>query len=41
MSADGFAHFFDLFARPAEAVPALVEVLHRTAPWDLPSGEQH
>lgn len=41
MSADGFAHFIDHLARPAEAVPALVDVLQRPAPWELPSDERH
>ncbi|RXR23692.1 DUF1778 domain-containing protein [Sphingobium fluviale] len=41
MSADGFAHFIDHLAQPAEAVPELVDVLKRSAPWDQPSDERH
>lgn len=38
MSTDGFAHFIGNLASPAGSVSALVEVLHRPAPWELPSG---
>lgn len=41
MSADGFAHFIEHLARPAEAVPVLVDILKRPAPWDQPVDERH
>jgi uncharacterized protein (DUF1778 family) len=27
--------------KPAEAVPSLVDVLRRPAPWDMPSDDRH
>lgn len=41
MSAEGFAEFIALLEQPAEAVPSLVEVLRRPAPWDMPSDDRH
>lgn len=41
MSAEGFAEFITLIEQPAEAIPALVDVLRRPAPWDMPSGDRH
>ncbi|WP_233489932.1 type II toxin-antitoxin system TacA family antitoxin [Acidiphilium multivorum] len=34
MSAEGFAEFMDVLARPAAPVPEMVEVLKRPAPWE-------
>ena len=34
MTEDGFADFMAVMAAPAEAVPELVEVLRRPAPWE-------
>jgi uncharacterized protein (DUF1778 family) len=34
MSPDGFASFSDLLSRPAKAVPEMVELLGRPAPWE-------
>lgn len=41
MSAEGFAEFIALIEQPAEAVPSLVDVLKRPAPWDGPSNDRH
>jgi len=41
MSAEGFAEFIGLLEQPAEAVPSLVDVLKRSAPWDMPSDDRH
>lgn len=41
MSQEGFAEFLDVLAQPAEAVPELVEVLRRPAPWEAGHEEQH
>jgi uncharacterized protein (DUF1778 family) len=34
MSPDGFAAFTELVGRPAKAVPEMVELLGRPAPWE-------
>lgn len=34
MSPDGFASFTELLGRPAKAVPEMVELLRRPAPWE-------
>lgn len=34
MSADGFTYFIEQVDRPVAAVPALIEVLQRPAPWE-------
>ena len=34
MSAEGFAEFMDVLARPAAPVPEMVDVLKRPAPWE-------
>lgn len=34
MSAEGFAEFQSAIARPAAAVPEMVELMRRKAPWD-------
>jgi uncharacterized protein (DUF1778 family) len=34
MSPEGFATFVDLLDRPAKAVPEMVELLKRPAPWE-------
>lgn len=38
MTEDGFADFMAVMAAPAEAVPELVEVLRRPAPWEAGYG---
>jgi uncharacterized protein (DUF1778 family) len=37
MSGEGFAAFLDMLAQPAAAVPEMVEVLTRPAPWEAES----
>jgi uncharacterized protein (DUF1778 family) len=39
MSQDGFAAFMDAVSAPGAAVPALVEVFKRPAPWDAGRGD--
>jgi uncharacterized protein (DUF1778 family) len=34
MSADGFMYFIEQVDRPVAAVPALIEVMQRPAPWE-------
>lgn len=34
MSADGFTYFIEQVDRPVEAVPALIKVMQRAAPWE-------
>jgi uncharacterized protein (DUF1778 family) len=41
MTQEGFAEFLDVLAQPAEAVPQLVKVLRRSAPWEPDQSEQH
>jgi uncharacterized protein (DUF1778 family) len=41
MSQEGFVEFLDVLVQPAEAVPQLVEVLSRAAPWEIGTGEEH
>lgn len=41
MGAKGFAEFIALLEQPAEAIPALDDVLRRPAPWDKPSDDRH
>jgi len=39
MSPDGFADFLRLIEKPPEAVPAIVELFKRKAPWEEPDSE--
>ncbi|SMC36944.1 DUF1778 domain-containing protein [Novosphingobium sp. B1] len=39
MSGESLAEFIALLEQPAEAVPALVDVLRRPAPWDTHSDD--
>jgi len=34
MSPEGFTDFMDILARPADAVPEMVELARRPAPWE-------
>ena len=40
MSAGGFDAFMQVLSGPAQAVPELVQVLQRRAPWEAPAGEE-
>ena len=35
MSPEGFAAFMEALSAPANAVPELIEVLRRAAPWEM------
>jgi uncharacterized protein (DUF1778 family) len=37
MSPEGFTAFVEMLDRPAEAVPEMVELIQRRAPWDAGS----
>jgi uncharacterized protein (DUF1778 family) len=39
MSAEGFEAFLSALAAPAVAVPELVELARRTAPWEIAVGD--
>lgn len=39
MSEEGFAAFLAVVSGPGEAVPEMVEILNRRAPWENASGE--
>lgn len=39
MSPEAFQAFSEAIAAPGQAVPAMVEVLRRPAPWDIKSDE--
>lgn len=40
MSSEGFAAFVDLLDRPAIAVPEMVELLKRPAPWETEASSE-